>query len=184
MATTLQLDILVPPTYSVLLLSIADASTYPDNFNVSSPTLEIDIPGFGKKTVPFKPLETNVFASNTLGITSIESKQSLPDGIYRIKYSVDPAYLNYVEVSIMRTDKLQEKFDSAFIQLDLVECDKAIKKQASVTLNTINFLIQSSIALANNCAEKDSIKLYNKADKMLDRFLKSNCGCSGNNYNI
>jgi hypothetical protein len=182
MATTLQLDIIVPPTYSVLLLSVVDASIYPDSPVVSSPTIEIDIPNFGKKVLPFVPSETNLFASDTLGITSVGVKQALPDGIYRIKYSVAPAYLNYVERSIIRVDSLQEKFDNAFLQLDLMECDRALKTQASVNLNTINFFIQGSIALANNCAEQDSIKLYNKADKMLDQFLNSNCGCSGNNY--
>jgi hypothetical protein len=169
MATTLQLDIIVPPTYSVLLLSVVDASIYPDSPVVSSPTIEIDIPNFGKKVLPFVPSETNLFASDTLGITSVGVKQALPDGIYRIKYSVAPAYLNYVERSIIRVDSLQEKFDNAFLQLDLMECDRALKTQGS-------------IALANNCAEQDSIKLYNKADKMLDQFLNSNCGCSGNNY--
>lgn len=183
MAIDLQLDLLIPPTYSTLLLSIVDASVYPDNPPiVSSPTIEIDIPNFGIKMLPFVPNETNIFASDTLEITDAGVKQPLPDGIYYIKYSIAPAYLNYVKKSIIRVDKLQEKFDNAFLQLDLMECDNAIKTQASVTLNTINFFIQGSIALANNCAEQDSLKLYNRANKMLDAFLNSNCGCSGNNY--
>ena len=33
-------------------------------------------------------------------------------------------------------------------------------------------------------AEHEALKLYNQADNMLDKFLKSNCGCSGNNYII
>jgi hypothetical protein len=84
----------------------------------------------------------------------------------------------------MRTERIQEKFDRAFLQLDLIECDRAIKTQSSVTLNTINFFIQGSIAAANNCAEYESNKLYTQANNMLDNFLKSNCGCSGNNYQL
>lgn len=183
MATDLQLDIIIPPSYSVLLLSVTDASIYPDNPPiVSAPTIEIDIPNFGTKILPFLPSQTNIFASDTLGITEVGCKQSLPDGIYRLKYSVAPAYLNYVEKTIMRVDKLQEKFDNAFLQLDMMECNSALKTQASVNLNTINFLIQGSIASANNCAEADALKLYTQASNMLDQFLKSNCGCSGNNY--
>jgi hypothetical protein len=53
-----------------------------------------------------------------------------------------------------------------------------------VHLNTINFLIQGAIAAANNCAEYESNVLYAQADSMLNKFLKSNCGCSGNNYQI
>ena len=58
----------------------------------------------------------------------------------------------------------------------------ALKTQASINLNTINFFIQGALAAANNCAEVEALKLYKQADNMLDTFSKSNCGCSGNNY--
>ena len=181
----LQLDILVVPTYSVLTLGVTDASVYPTNPPVvSSPSIEINIPGFGTKILPFVPNETNVFTSSNLGITDIGCNQPLPDGIYRIKYSVAPAYANYVERTILRVDRLQEKFDNAFLQLNMMECDRALKTQSSVQLNTINFFIQGAIAAANNCAEYESNTLYAQANNMLDGFLKSNCGCSGNNYQI
>lgn len=82
----------------------------------------------------------------------------------------------------MRTDRIQEKFDSAFMKLDMMECDMAIKTQQKVTLSSIYFLIQGSIAAANNSALVQSSKLYKQADMMLDNFLKNNCGCTGNNY--
>ena len=181
----LQLDILVVPTYSVLTLGVADASVYPTNPpTVLSPSIEIEIPGFGTKILPFVPNQLNVFTSSDLGITEVGHNQALPDGVYRLKYSVAPAYANYVEKTIIRVDRLQEKFDNAFLQLNMMECDRALKKQSSVTLNTINFFIQGAIAAANNCAEYDSNTLYAQADNMLNNFLKSNCGCSGNNYQI
>lgn len=180
----LRLDILVLPTYNTLTLGIADASTYPnDPPIVSSPTIEIDIPSIGVVYLPFVVNEFNIFNSTTLGITTIdEDLQSLPDGIYLFKYTVAPAYINYVSKSFMRVDKLQEKFDSAFMKLDMMECDQLIKKQAKVDLNTIYLYIQGSIAAANNCATTQSTKLYIHADKMLDNFISANCGCSGNNY--
>jgi hypothetical protein len=181
----LQLDILVVPTYSVLTLRIVDASIYPtDPPVVSSPSVEIHIPGFGTKILPFVPGEDNIFTSSTLEITEEGCNQPLPDGIYRIKYSVAPAYANYVEKTILRVERLQEKFDNAFLQLNMMECDRALRTQASVQLNTINFFIQGAIAAANNCAEHESNVLYAQANSMLDKFLKSNCGCSGNNYQI
>lgn len=181
----LQLDIIVVPTYNTLSIGITDASVYPTNPPiVSAPSIEIDIPGFGTKILPFVPNDTNVFTSSLLGITDSGCNQPLPDGIYRIKYSVSPAYLNYVEKTILRIDKLQEKFDNAFLQLNMMECDRALRTQSSVTLNTINFLIQGAISAANNCSEYESTRLYNQADIMLNTFLKNNCGCSGNNYQI
>ena len=181
----LQLDILVVPTYSVLTLGVTDASVYPTNPPVvSAPTIEIDIPGFGTKILPFVPDEINVFTSSNLGITEPGCNQPLPDGIYRLRYSVAPSYLYNVEKTILRIDKLQEKFDSAFLKLNMMECDRALKTQSSVQLNTINFFIQGAIAAANNCAEYESNTLYAQADNLLNNFLRTNCGCSGNNYQI
>lgn len=181
----LKLDILVISTYNVLTLAIADASTYPDDPPVvTSPTIEIDVPGFGITALPFVVNNLNIFTSSSLGITEAGNDQALPDGIYRLKYSIAPAATNYVERTILRVDRLQEKFDNAFLQLTMMECDRALKTQSSVTLNTINFFIQGAIAAANNCAEYESNKLYAQADNMLNSFLKSNCGCSGNNYQL
>jgi hypothetical protein len=178
----LQLDILVVPTYDVNTLGVADASIYPPV--VSVPTIEIDVPGFGVKMLSFVPNQLNVFTSADLGITEAGCNQPLPDGVYRLRYSVAPAYQNYVEKTILRVDRLQEKFDNAFLQLNMMVCDRALKTQSSVQLNTINFFIQGAIAAANNCAETESNTLYAQADNMLNSFLKSNCGCSGNNYQI
>jgi CRISPR/Cas system endoribonuclease Cas6 (RAMP superfamily) len=45
---------------------------------------------------------------------------------------------------------LQEKF--AIHDIDMMECDRAIKEQSFVTLSTIYLFIQGAIAAANNCA--------------------------------
>jgi hypothetical protein len=181
----LKLDILVIPTYSTTTLGVADASVYPTNPPVvSSPTIEVSVPGFGVFVLPFSVNDFNVFTTSNLGITPVGVNQPLPDGVYRLRYSVAPAYLNFVEKSIVRVEQLQEKFDKAFMKLDMMECDRAIKTQAKVDLNTIYFFMQGSIAAANNCATEESTKLYNQANMMLDNFLKNNCGCSGNNYII
>ena len=180
---TLNLDILVLPTYNKMLLGVADASTYvtpPVN-----PTIEITVPSFGTVVLPFTENTYNLFNSESLGITaSGDDLVPLPDGIYTLKYSIDPAITNYVEKSILRVDQLQEKFDEAFMKLDMMECDRAIKTQSKVDLNTIYFFIQGAIAAANNCATTEAYKLYNQAQKMLNNFVKNNCNCSGNNYVI
>lgn len=179
----LKLNILVIPTYNTLTLGITDASIYPtDPPVVSSPSIEINVPGFGVVIIPFSVNDFNIYTSVNLGITSVGTDQPLPDGVYYLKYSVAPAYLNYVEKSIIRTEKLQEKFDEAFMKLDIMECDRALRTQSKVTLTTISFMINGAIAAANNCAVVEANKLYLQADKMLNNFLKNNCGCSGNNY--
>lgn len=177
----LKLDILVIPTYNVQTMGIADASTYPGP--VTAPTIEINVPGFGDVSLPFNINDFNIYTSQSLGITAVgDPLLPLPDGVYYIKYSVTPAYQNYVEKTIIRVDQLQEKFDSAFMKLDMMECDAAIKKQQKVDLNSIYYFIQGAIAAANNCAVDTANKLYAQANKMLNNFNKSNCNCYGNNY--
>ena len=180
-----KLDILVIPTYNNLYLGVLDVSTYPTIPPVvTSPTIEITPPGFESVFKPFSVLQYNIFDSSDLGISPSGEQLPLPDGIYRLKYTIAPANQYFVEKSIMRTDLIQEKFDSVFMTLDMMECDRAIKTQAKVNLSSIYFFIQGAIAAANNCAVNEAVKLYNQADMMLNNMLKNNCGCSGNNYSI
>lgn len=179
----LKLDFLVIPTYNVQLLGIADTSTYPLTPPVSAPTIEIDVPGFGLVILPFNINDFNIYTTASLGITSVgDPLLPLPDGVYYIKYSVAPAYENFVQKTIMRVEQLQEKFDNAFMKLDMMECDAAIRKQQMVDLNSIYYFIQGSIAAANNCAVDTANKLYNQANKMLNQFIANKCNCYGNNY--
>lgn len=176
------LDIAVVPTYNMNLLAVADGSVY--NALPVSPTLEITPASFAKVVLPFTSSQLNVFNSTDLGITTGTDFMPLPDGIYTLKYSIAPAYENFVTKTLLRVDQLQEKFDRAFLNLDMMECDRAIKTQQKVELSTAYFLIQGAMAAANNCATVEAMKLYAQASKMLDYYNNSNCGCSGNNYVI
>ena len=181
----MKLDILVIPTYNTLTLGIADASTYDtDPPVVTSPTIDITLPGYTVPvSLPFNVNEFNIFNSTSLGLSAVGAPLiPLPDGVYYLKYSVAPAYLNYVEKNIMRIELIQEKYDNAFMKLDMMECDSAIRTQAKVDLSSINFMIQGSISAANNCAIDTANKLYVQANRQLDYFITNNCGCSGNNY--
>jgi hypothetical protein len=118
-----------------------------------------------------------------LGLTAPLAETSpISDGIYYLSYSTIPSVTNFVNKTFMRTDLIQEKFDNAFMKLDMMQCDKAIKTQSKVELNTIYYLIQGSIAAANNSSISVANKLYTQADNMLDNFIKNNCGCTGTNY--
>ena len=177
------LNIVVLPTYDINTLAVADASIYDDSPPiVVTPTLEIEVPGFGPVFKTFVVQTTNIYNSTDLGITIAGHEEPLPDGIYCLTYSIYPPQENYIEKSFLRVDRLQEKFDEAFMKLDMMECDRAIKTQAKVDLFTIYFFIQGAIASANNCAIIESTKLYTRASSMLNSFIGNNCGCSGTNY--
>lgn len=183
--STLSLDIIVLPTYNSYTMAVMDNSTYPTSPPVVvSPTLEIQVPGFPTVMKDFVVLTPNIFNSTDLGITEEGYEVPIPDGIYHLKYTVNPAFTYYVEKSIFRVDLLQEKFDELFMQLDMMECDKAIKAQSKVNLNTIWFYIQGAIAAANNCANVQAEKLYEQASKMIDNLIADDCGCYGSNFII
>jgi hypothetical protein len=183
---TMILDFLVINTYNTQTLGVADISTYDTNPpNVSSANMEITIPGFPDPVnVPFIPQDFNVYNSIILGLTDFPLLAPLPDGVYFMKYSVAPATTYFREKNIMRTDRIQEKFDAAFMKLDMMECDQAIRTQAKVVLNSVWYMIQGSIAAANNCAIDTANKLYAQANRQLDYFIANQCGCTGNNYII
>ena len=179
----LNLDFLVLPTYTKYSLGIADNSIYPnDPPTVISPTLEITVPGgHNSVSIVFNIQDFNVLNSTMLGITSQGKEEALPDGIYTIRYSVTPSYINFIEKSFMRVNQLLEKYDEAFLTLEMMQCDLSIKRQQKVTLSTINFFIQGAISAANNCAINDAVTLYKKASTMLDQFI-NNGKCCGNNF--
>lgn len=177
------LNILVLPTYDLMTMAIVDYSTYP--IAPVDPTIEVQVPGFSTVVLPFVPNETNIFNSTDFGITTIGNEEPLPDGVYCFKYTIDPLSPIVIDRKILRVDKLQEKFDDAFMTLDMMECDRAIKTQSKVELSSIYFFIQGAIASANNCAVANATKLYIHADKMLTNFINHNCGCDGGtNYAI
>jgi hypothetical protein len=181
----LKLDILVIETYNKLTLGIADISTYPDSPSISTPSITIEIPnGFGSVTLPFVPKDFNVFNSSSLGLSAPGDELTpLPDGVYIFTYSVIPSFENFVTKTFQRTEVIQEKFDDAFMKLDMMQCDMAIKTQSKVDLSTIYFFIQGSKAAANECAIDTANTLYKQANKQLCNFIANNCGCSrGNNF--
>jgi len=180
---SLKLKIVVLDTHDVEVINVADASTYPDGFLVLNPTLVATAPGFPPVNLtPFNVGGNNMLTSDMLGITAADVVDPLPDGIYQFSYSITPSSTAFTNISIMRVDRLQEKFDHVFMSLDFMVCDNEIKTQAKVQLNTIYLLIQGSIAAANECAIIEANQLYDKASMMLDRMIAKNCGCTGNNF--
>lgn len=167
MAPTLNLDILY--SYSPFTIQILDISQYPPGWNIVNPTLEVTAAGFPSVSIDFVPGSINVLDSSNIGCTLAgEPLAPLQDGIYTFTYSISatPAVAS-VTKNVFRVNQLQEMFDTAFLQLDLMECDGPIRKQKQEELNTIYLYIQGAIAAANNCALSLATKLYNQAFKAL-----------------
>lgn len=172
------LDINIFPTYNKKTFAVGDNSYYESNLTIVSPTLQVTLPGYSKRSVDFTPSSLNIYNSNTLGLTSNATTEELlilPDGIWILKYSINPSAENNISVTILKTDLLEEKFDSAFLALDVSECDNAIYSEKLKILDDIKVFIQSAKATARACNNTLSVKLYRLADEKLNKFIKTNC---------
>lgn len=170
---TPKLDFIQLPVYNTYTLVLGDVTDY-GTFNITSPTRVITPPGFSAKSIVYVPSTVEVYDSLSLGITCSDcGKSTIPDGIWTIKQSVNPANVYFVEKTFLKVDKFYEKFDAAYLKLDIMQCDGQLKSQQEKDLNNIEFYIQGAIAAANKCATKRSMELYRKAVEELDKFIKN-----------
>jgi hypothetical protein len=176
--TTPILDLVILDVHNALNLAVGDTSQY-FNTAISSPTLEITPPSYPMISLPFVANSIQVYDSNTLGITTGAGCDlaPLPDGLYKLKYSIYPSYLYYTEKTFLRVDKLMASFDEAWLKLDIFECDGALKYQDRQKLDLIEDYINGAIAAANKCANKLAVQLYNKASTLLTKFVSGNSCC-------
>lgn len=167
-----ELNIMYMPTYDSKLLAIVDISKYPTGFNIVSPTLAMIVPGYPERQFLFDPQSVNIFNSTTLKITCSTEDCALvplPDGIYTIKYAINPAFKYNISKTILRVDQLYEKFDERFLSLELFTCDGQLRRNKQMILDDAEEYIQGAISAANRCANDLAIELYRKASKLLDK---------------
>ena len=64
------------------------------------------------------------------------------------------------------------------------ECHTVHLSHSSLWNLRHDFLLHETGIRSSTITFFEANRLYNQADNMLNTFLKSNCGCSGNNYQI
>jgi hypothetical protein len=163
-----KLDFFLPETHSSKLLAVSDYSIYPEGYTVTLPYLEITPPGWDKVLFTFVARGTQVYDSNTLGITNGCEPIPLPDGIYTIKYSINPSYKYFVEKNIFLVNGLYEKWDECWVKAHL-SC--GINRTTMQVLDGIECYIEGAVALANKCMTKAAYDLYNQANVLLNCYL-------------
>lgn len=178
MISRLNFDII--DTHDFKTLGLVDTSWYNPDIKVETPTLEVIPPGYAITAAPYFMINAlNIFNSNNLGITKATCEEELielPDGIYRFKYSICPNDKLFIEKFYLRTDRIKCRYTQAFLNLDLNTCDDPLDRDKRRKLDEIEFYINGAVAAANNQNAKLATDLYNKADKLLDRY-GSKCDC-------
>lgn len=173
------LNLIILDTHSKYTLAVADASEYPVGFVISTPTLEITVPNYDPITIPFVEKTIQLYNSKSLELVCKEDEDCdnipLPDGIWKIKYSIYPAYKYYVVKTFIRVDYLQEKLDDVYMKMDLMQCDRELEIQDRKYLDTAQAFIEGAVAAANKCADKLAMNLYRKAERMIKDYLNHRC---------
>lgn len=172
------LDFTIVDTHNLMTLGIGDSSVYPTGFIITNPVFEIIPPSFPKVVVPYSPGGLLILNSNTLNITcsnSLSLLAELPDGIWSIKQSVAPMIDHNIERSFLRTNKIEQKFGTAFLRTDIIECNLDVRTEQMKVIDQIWFYIQGAISAANQCNFDLAMKLYREANRMLDNFLRDRC---------
>lgn len=166
-------------THDFKTLGVVDTSWYNPDITVETPTIEILPPGYTVAASPFFMIKAlNVYNSNGLGITRASCEEDLvdlPDGLWKIRYSICPNDKLFIERFFLKTDKIQCKYDQAFLSLDLANLSTETEKRKRKDLEEVEIFLQGAIAAANNQNAKLASDLYKKADNLLSRFGSCNC---------
>lgn len=178
------LSLEVPDTLNCQIIRIADTSVYSDDIPVDCPILNVTVPGFNY-SVEFG--EADISAGFSLNLTACDLElqtdncgttyNTLPDGIYIIKYSVSPNDAVYVEYNHLRVCKLLNTYNNVLCDLDVSNCEPEtdIVKKLDL-LSTIRRYIDAAKAKVETCHEpKKGMELYTYAKKLLDKFDCTSC---------
>lgn len=180
-----QLDITYHNTYNCKSLKIEDNSVYDDAISITNVILEVKPPGL-TSYIPFY-FPNKKWKSITLNCSSLKmcSKKKpltvLPDGVYDIKYSIDPNLKTMVEFSHMRVCNLMSNyvkliglFLSKKSEIDRSEAE-CIQKQ----LVSIKDTVDACIYAVEECLDNTlGLELYSEAAKKLNKINDGNfTGC-------
>jgi hypothetical protein len=170
-------------THDSKTIGIVDTSWYNPDIAIETPVLEIIPPGYSQPVSPFfQARSLNIFNSNGVGITKASCEEELtelPDGLWKVKYSICPNDMLFIERFFLRTDRIQCKFTQAFLTLDLSDVNDEQQESNREKLQIIEDFIEGAIAASNKQNSKLASDLYKKADNLLDQFMGNRdfCGC-------
>lgn len=178
------LSLEIPDTMNKCILRVVDTSVYATGIPVTCPLLQITAPGFMHPVNFSTPSVTPGFSLN-ITACDLELQTSdcgtvfydVPDGIYIIKYSVEPKDLVYVEYNHLRITCANNKVKAVYCDLQLGACDPPANiKDKLNQIRLIQQYLLAAKAYVEDCRDpKRGMELYRYAVKLLD---KMSCGSS------
>lgn len=168
------------PTTDCRILTFRDSSHYNEDVDTENAILEITPPGFNCAVFfQLKPKFTITLNSSNLKILPAKTQHQLvclPDGIYKIKYSVSPNAKLYVEYDFLRNTQQMNAFHTAVCDLFDKRSKFTLKmfEERRAKLIWIKDLIDAAKYKVEECGDPEAgIDMYNEATRLLDEF--NNC---------
>lgn len=178
------LSLEAPDTLNLCQLRVVDTSLYNEDVEVKCPLLEITLPGFNYSVNLEEP---DIAPGFMLNLTACDLEiqtecngatyNTLPDGIYVIKYSVSPNEHVYVTYNHLRMTKALTMYYDALCELDLGACepDKKLEKKLD-ELHQIRMYLDAAKAKVEICHEpRKGMELYKYAFKLLSKMECKSC---------
>jgi hypothetical protein len=152
------LSLEVPTVMNTCIMSIMDTSVYTSMIPISCPTLYITVPGFTySNEIAVTSGFNEIITACDLQLQTQNcgtSYTDIPDGIYIIKYTVEPADQVFVEYNHLRISKALTKYNKVLCDVDVNACDPPFKiKQKLEALRLINMYLQAAKAKVEFCHE-------------------------------
>lgn len=179
MISQLSLDIL--DTCNVKTLRVADSSWYNKKITVECGSLEVTPPGYAN-AVAFNVDKEFSLVLNSSNLKLKKSKVfsdlgPLPDGVYKIRYSIKPNEDLWVEYEYLRVDSLIKSYMEQLADLRVQPCEMNSELKRKIRdLKEIRVYIDAAKAEVEFRHNRQrGIDLYEFANKLLKQFGKKHC---------
>lgn len=175
------LSLEVPTVTTSCVLKILDTSVYSPQVGLVNPRLLITVPGFTNSCeVGFTPNSMPSITACDLGLQTDNCDSicsNLPDGIYFIRYTVDPSCNVYVDYNHLRITHALSIYEKLLCELDVANCEPPEKiKERLKHLQLIKGYLDAAKAKVETCHESQAgMTLYNYALKLLNKIECKHC---------
>lgn len=179
MITHLSLDI--TETHDIKTLRVTDSSWYNKKIDVECATLTVTPPGTSREiSFNVKKDFNTVLNSSNLKLKRARVYSDLgplPDGVYKIRYSIKPNDDLWIEYEYLRVENLLKDFYEIKGKLKLQACEADWKTKDQLSkLDEIEVYIKAAkgeVEYLHN--RKRGIELYDYARSLLSKFKQRDC---------